>query len=125
MDTLQTWEVNIRLKLQEIERACKRVCGTQRLEPLSGQEPRLAALSDLQSANSGIPSPSGFTIRWQYFMPSIFHSHTDVQQALKDIMHKLAYQPASRPQTLPNMVVDVVASLFQAIVDEGEARDRA
>ncbi|KAJ8245731.1 hypothetical protein COCON_G00235370, partial [Conger conger] len=34
-----TWEVNIQLKLQEMERACRQICGNQGLGPLS---PRLA-----------------------------------------------------------------------------------
>ncbi|KAJ8370215.1 hypothetical protein SKAU_G00102430 [Synaphobranchus kaupii] len=32
---------------------------------------------------------------------------------MKDIMYELAYLPASRPQALPDMVVDMVASLLQ------------
>ncbi|XP_061080762.1 uncharacterized protein LOC133115061 [Conger conger] len=128
-----TWEVNIRLKLQEIERACRQVCGNQGLGPLSprlacDQNPHQAALTDLQSPNGGVLPPSSLSSRYEFVFfkfPDIFDARAVVQRALKDILHKLAYQPASRPQPLPDVVVDVVSSLLQVITDEGGARDGA
>ncbi|KAJ8253698.1 hypothetical protein COCON_G00203100 [Conger conger] len=128
-----TWEVNIRLKLQEIERACRQVCGNQGLGPLSpllacDQNPHQAALTDLQSPNGGVLPPGSLSSRYEFVFfkfPDIFDARAVVQRALKDILHKLAYQPASRPQPLPDVVVDVVSSLLQVITDEGGARDGA
>ncbi|KAG9329608.1 hypothetical protein JZ751_003499, partial [Albula glossodonta] len=105
------WEVNMRLKLQNI---CRDLGLSLSSPPaLSDLETQQAALSDL-ACPPAVTAPARFSSF--YFDPQPV-----VERAVREIIEELTHPPTSRLHTVAEVVMDTVADLSCALLEELES----